>query len=310
MAAALETVEQAHAELERLGDEEGAVWALRLIGNIRAWLGDGADATSYYAEALRRAQPVNPRLADEVRLWLLWACWWGSTPAEEVLRVCDEAEASTASIRLQALITLVRGSTIGSMGRVDEGRKGLVEGRKLLHDLGGTIWWAGPSMMDAEYEVYAGDYQRGYDSLAEGRAALAASAETGYLSTIIGYQAHMSLLLGRDDEALQLAAEAEAIAQEDDFEPHARARIVRAYVYARRGDAAAAEVQLAEAAELIGSKDFIILHLDLAFVRAEVARLGAHPDEARAALEHALALAEAKGHALAAEQARGELAAV
>ena len=32
--------------------------------------------------------------------------------------------------------------------------------------------------------------------------------------------------------------------------------------------------------------------------------------EARAALEHALALAEAKGHALAAEQARGELAAV
>ena len=310
MAAALETVEQAHAELERLGDEEGAVWALRLIGNIRAWLGDGADATSYYAEALRRAQPVNPRLADEVRLWLLWACWWGSTPAKEVLRVCDEAEASTASIRLQALITLVRGSTIGSMGRVDEGRKGLVEGRKLLHDLGGTIWWAGPSMMDAEYEVYAGDYQRGYDSLAEGRTALAASGETGYLSTIIGYQAHMSLLLGRDDEALQLAAEADAIAQADDFEPHARARIVRAYVYARRGDAAGAEVQVAEAAELIGSKDFIILHLDLAFVRAEVARLGAHPDEARAALEHALALAEAKGHALAAEQARGELAAV
>jgi tetratricopeptide (TPR) repeat protein len=308
MAAALEQVTKAHADLERLGDEEGAVWALRLIGNIRAWLGDSADAARYYTEALRRAEHVSPRLADDVRVWLLWACWWGATPAEEVLRVCDEVEAATTSIRLRALVDLVRGATIGSMGRVEEGRRQLVDGRKLLYDLGGTVWWAGPSMMDAEYEVFAGDYQRGYDAVVEGAAALAASAETGYLATIVGYQSQMSLLLGRDDEALRLANEADAMGQADDFEPHARARITRAYVFARRGDIAAADAQVAEAAELAESKDYIIIHLDLAFARAEVARLAGRPDEARAALEHALAVAEAKGHALAAEQARTAMA--
>jgi class 3 adenylate cyclase/tetratricopeptide (TPR) repeat protein len=307
MAAALETVEKAHAELERLGDEEGAVWALRLIGNIRAWLGDSAEAASHYTELLRRAQHVSARLADEVRLWLLWTCWWGATPAEEVLQVCDEVQAATASIRLRALVDLVRGSTIGSMGSVEEGRRLLVDGRKLLRDLGGTVYWAGPSMMDAEYEVFAGDYQRGYDSLAEGRAAFEAHAETGYLSTIVGYQGHMSVLLGRDDEALQFADEADAMGQADDFEPHARARIIRAYVFARRGDIAAADAEVAEAAELIEPRDFVILHLDLAFVRAEVARLDRRLDEARGALEHAIAIAEAKGHALAVEHARAKL---
>jgi tetratricopeptide (TPR) repeat protein len=193
------------------------------------------------------------------------------------------------------------------MGRVEEGRRQLIEGRKLLYDLGGMVWWAGPAMMDAEFEVFAGDYQRGYDAVAEAAVTLAASAETGYLATIVGYQSQMCVLLGRDDEALELASEADAMAQADDFEPHARARIVRAYVFARRGDIAAADAQVAEAAALVELKDYIIVHLDLAFARAEVARLGGRPEEARSALEQALAVAEAKGHVLAAEQARKAL---
>jgi class 3 adenylate cyclase len=310
MTEALETIEQAHADLERLGDEEGAVSALRLIGTIRAWLGNSAEAERYYREALQRAPRVSPRIADDVRLWLMWSFWWGPTPVEEVLRYCDEIEAATTSIRLQAVVLLVRGSTIGVMGDVEDGRRMLVEGRKLLYDLGATVWWAGPSMMDAEFELYAGDYERAYNALAGGGAALASAAETGYLATIVGYQAHVSLMLGREDEALQLAAEADALGLADDFEPHARARIVRAYIFARRGEIAAADVQVAEAAEYVGAKDFYIVQLDLAFVRAEVARLAARVDEAHAALEHAIAIAEAKGHALAAEKARAEITAL
>jgi tetratricopeptide (TPR) repeat protein len=185
-----------------------------------------------------------------------------------------------------------------------------VEGRKLLHELGGTIWWAGSSMMDAEYETFAGDYQRGYDSVAEGRAALAETAETGYLATVVGYQGHMSLLLGRHEDALRFADEADAMGKPDDFEPHSRARLIRAHVLARRGDVAAAAEQLAEAAALIEPNDFVILHLELALARAEVARLAGRTDEAREALERATAIAEAKGHALAAGQARRGLAAL
>ena len=51
MRAALALAEEALAELERLEDEEGAVWGLRLVGNFHAWLGNGAEAEALWAEA-------------------------------------------------------------------------------------------------------------------------------------------------------------------------------------------------------------------------------------------------------------------
>ncbi|HSB38235.1 MAG TPA: adenylate/guanylate cyclase domain-containing protein [Gaiellaceae bacterium] len=310
IARALERAGGAFEVLERLGDEEGSIWALRLMGNLTSWDGDGTTAAAYYTEALRRAEHARAWLSDEVRVWLLWSCWWGPTSPEEVHRVCDEIEASTGSVRLKALVLMVRGGTIGSAGRVDEGRALLAEGRRLLRDLGATVWWAGTSMMEAELELYAGDYQRGLDSVAEGRAALEESAETGYLATAVGFQGHLCAMLGRDDEALVYADEADAMGQADDFEPHARAHVIRAFVLARRGEQDAAREQLARAAELIEPRDFTILHLDLAFARAEVARLAGRTDEARRALEHGASVAEAKGHLLALERARRTLEAL
>jgi hypothetical protein len=114
--------------------------------------------------------------------------------------------------------------------------------------------------------------------------------------------------LGRDEEAVAFAAEAEQMSQADDFEPHARARIVRGVVRAKRGDFEGANAQLAEAADLIEPRDFVILHLDLAFARAEVAELAGRDVEARMALEHAISIAAPKGHVLAVEQARAALA--
>jgi hypothetical protein len=67
---------------------------------------------------------------------------------------------------------------------------------------------------------------------------------------------------------------------------------------------------LAASAALIDPTDYAILHLDLAFARAEVARLAGRPDEERAALERALSVAEAKGNVVAAERASRLLAAV
>ena len=50
--------------------------------------------------------------------------------------------------------------------------------------------------------------------------------ETGYLSTVVGFGREAALELGRVDEALELADETERLAQRDDFEPHARLRMV------------------------------------------------------------------------------------
>ena len=64
MRGALATAEQALAELERVGDDEGAAWALMLVGNFNAWLGSSAEAERLWLRALNRAEKVSPR-ADE-----------------------------------------------------------------------------------------------------------------------------------------------------------------------------------------------------------------------------------------------------
>ncbi|HET7759316.1 MAG TPA: adenylate/guanylate cyclase domain-containing protein [Gaiellaceae bacterium] len=308
MTAALLDVREALAQLERLGDRDGQAWALRLMGTFTAWLGKSVEAHTYWNEALARAEDSRPRLVDDVHMWLLWTAWWGPTHGDDTLRLCDEIAAATASIRLRALTQLVRGCALGGFGRVDDGRRELAEGRRLLDDLGDRIWHAGTSMIEAELELYAGGLERAYGELAAGRSVLEKTVDTGYLATIMGFQAHVCAELGRDDEALRHAAEAETTSQADDFEPHARARIVRALVFARRGDVAAAEQALAEAADLVEPRDYVILHLDLAFACAEVAHVAGRREVERQALEQALSIAEAKGHALAADRARAALA--
>jgi len=310
MTAALADVRAALAELERRGDRDGQAWALRLMGTFTAWLGDSVEAHTYWNDALERAEELRPRIVDDIRMWLLWTAWWGPTHGDDTLRLCDEIAAATASIRLQALTQLVRGCALGGFGRVEEGRRELAEGRRLLHDLGDRIWQSGTAMIEAELELYAGDLERAYRELAAGRAVLEETVDTGYLATIIGFQAHVCAELGRDEEALRHASEADATGQADDFEPHARARIVRALVCAHRGEIASAEQALAEAAELVEPRDYVILQLDLAFARAEVARLAGRSSEVREVLEHAIAIAEAKGHALAVDRARAKLAAL
>lgn len=193
---------------------------------------------------------------------------------------------------------------------VEEGRQEMAAGRALLHDIGDRISWAGSSMVEAETELAAGNPGRADEVLAEGQKALTESAETGFLGTVVAMRAQAVLALGRDDEALRLSEETCALAARDDFDPRARAQFVQGVVLARRGDFAGADELVAAAAALIEPTDYAILHLDLAFARAEVAQLAGRVSEAREALEHALALAEGKGSVLGANRARGALEAL
>ena len=163
-------------------------------------------------------------------------------------------------------------------------------------------------MLAGDLELNAGDPQAAYDTLAEGQEILASHAETGYISTMVGLRAQAALALGRDDEALELAHETERLAQKDDFDPHMRARLVRAEVLARRGDSDRAHELLKEATELIESTDYAFLHLALGEVTAAVCRLAGDRDGERVALEKALAAAEWKGHLVAEARIRARLA--
>jgi class 3 adenylate cyclase/tetratricopeptide (TPR) repeat protein len=303
MGSALAASEQALAELERVGDEDGAVWALRLIGNFEAWLGSSAEAERLWLRALERAEKVSPRRANEVRMWMMWALWWGPTPVDEGIRRCEEIKRHSTSKRLEATAMLIGGGLKAWSGALDEGRVEAAAGRQVFKELGDLPWWAGTAMILGDVELNAGAYGRAYELLSDGRAGLAQYHETGYLATMVGYQAQAALELGRLDEALELADEAERLAQRDDFEPRARRRIVRARALARRGNLEAAADLIREAAEIVEPTDYVILHLDLAFARADIERTAGRTDGERQALARAVEVADAKGNRVAAERA-------
>ena len=148
---------------------------------------------------------------------------------------------------------------------------------------------------------------RAYRALAEGAEVLTASSETGYLATVLSMQSLAALELGRPDEALSLTAKAVEIAVQDDVDPHVRDRIIRSRVAAQRGDFGRAAELIQEAGRIIEPTDFAGAHLDVALARAEIARLAGQTEEEHAALEDALTIAEAKGHALAMGRIRARL---
>lgn len=161
------------------------------------------------------------------------------------------------------------------------------------------------SQIPAHAERLAGFADRAYDLLAEAHTTLAA---TGYTSMIAGMRAQADLDLGRVDEAMELAAEAERLAAPDDPEPYVSTRLVRAGVLTRRGDLPEAERLIREAAVVVEPTDYAILHQELAFAQAGVARAAGHVDTERRALERAVEVAQAKGNVVATKGARERFA--
>jgi tetratricopeptide (TPR) repeat protein len=307
MAKGLAEAQNALAELDRIGDDDGAVWALRVIGALVGWLGDNGEAQAHWRRAVERGGRADNRFVNDVLGWMLLGAWWGPTSVTDVRELADEALRTTSSKRLESYARIVRGVAIAVSGRLEEGRAEVLSGRTLLRELGDLISWAGLSAMEADMELSAGSPERAYGVLAEGAEVLAASSETGYLATVLSMQSLAALQLGRPDEALSLTAKACEIAVQDDIDPQARDRVVRARVAAQRGDFGTADELLQEARLIIESTDFAGARLDVTLARAEVARLAGRADEERAALADALAIAEQKGHTVAVQRIRGRL---
>src|SRR5262245_44513903 len=118
---AMKEAEDALATLERIGDAEGAVLALRLIGSFTSWLGNSAEAEVLWRRALERAGPASNRFVDDVLGWMVLGAWWGPTAFPEAIRLADEAGATASSKRLEAYAHVVAGGAIGAGGRLGEG---------------------------------------------------------------------------------------------------------------------------------------------------------------------------------------------
>ena len=309
MTEGLAEAEAALAELDRIGDDDGAIWALRVIGSLVGWLGNNGEAQTHWRRAVERGGSADNRFVNDVLGWMLLGAWLGPTPAEEVRELAEEALTTTSSKRLESYARIVHGVAIAAQGRLEEGRAEVRVGRALVHDLGDLISWAGLSGMEGEMELGAGSPDHAYRALADGAEVLAASSQTGYLATVLSMQSLAALELGRPEEALSLTERAIEIAVQDDIDPYARDRVVRGRVAAERGDYETAEELLDEADRMLALTDFATHQLNVALARAEVARLAGRTEAEQAALAEAITIAEAKGHTVAVERIRGRLVA-
>jgi tetratricopeptide (TPR) repeat protein len=130
----------------------------------------------------------------------------------------------------------------------------------------------------------------------------------GYGATAGALLAELLVAQGRDAEAERIAHEVEGMAQEDDVDPQARMRGVRALLLARKGQHDHALKQAREAVALFGATDYLNAHADMLVTLATVHRAADRGDEARAAFEKALALYERKGNLVMASRVRDDLA--
>ena len=119
--------------------------------------------------------------------------------------------------------------------------------------------------------------------------------ETYFLSTMAALLARAVREQGRDDEALALTGHRRSDAADDDVDAQALWRCVRAPILARRGELGEAEALARAGLDLALQQETPALrgtaHSDLAAVLSRAGRA----EEARRALEDAIAIYKAKG---------------
>jgi tetratricopeptide (TPR) repeat protein len=162
---------------------------------------------------------------------------------------------------------------------------------------------ASTSLASARVELLAGDPARAEHELARDYEALAAMGERYFLPLIAAHLAQAVQAQGRDDEAVELAATAQQLADEDDVESQALWRRVRAKALARAGRLDEAETLVRESLAILAPTDAPVMRADALVDLAEVLPPTAQPD-GQAALEEALDLYTRKGNTVAAARVR------
>jgi tetratricopeptide (TPR) repeat protein len=114
-------------------------------------------------------------------------------------------------------------------------------------------------------------------------------------------------LLGRDEEALAIVAEAEVLTSADDWVTTADALCARAYVASGRADHEAAVTYARRATELADEYEYVLTRTHFWLARGEILAAAGLLGEAREALAEAIRLSRIKGAGVQEERARAIL---
>jgi len=192
-------------------------------------------------------------------------------------------------------------------GDVEQARSLYRNAQGLLREIGGGVSAAATSLDSFEVERLAGDLEAAAAELRRDRDLLTAMGETYLRSTITGYLAKLLAETGQVADAEALAAEAEALSAEDDAESQLVWRLAKARLLAER-DAATARALVSSALDAAKSTDAVLLEAEALSDLAAIEERAGREQEARTALEDAIAIHRRKGSVLGAANLEVRLA--
>jgi class 3 adenylate cyclase/tetratricopeptide (TPR) repeat protein len=278
-------------QAERHGDESMLWRALGIVARMRFFLGRAGEADRIFTRAAGLAARHGDAPQSGLLGFHLGAKLYGPTPVPEVIEACEELLRGRPDGRRASFALAALAHCQAAQGRFHAARANATLSRQTAEEFGQRVRRASQEMALSQVEVYAGDLETAAENLRAGYEVLTELGEVGFRSSVAATLAGICAELGRVEEAEALVEDVVTTADEDDFDPRARALATSALLRSRRGEHAHAEQAAREAVALVESTDYV-------GVRAEVF----------SALAHVLAAASRMGEAVAeAERALGEL---
>jgi class 3 adenylate cyclase/tetratricopeptide (TPR) repeat protein len=306
---ALQVAEETIPILEREGAHDELANAWRLSGQV-------------HGIALRYRQIVvaieksiaHARLAGDARmvaragLALSTTALYGPTPVAQAIEQCEGILSGGLTNRqVEAIVMCTLAQLHAMRGEFERARELYRRGRAMLRDLGQGVNAASTGMDVGRVEWLAGDLVTAEREVQADLDFLALRGETYFLSSMAAQLSCIVRGLGDDARALELSMTAEQAAAEDDTVSHIMWRVARAPLIARSGDLLEAESLARRAIELARSTDAPIFLADALVELGSVLGLSDRAEEARAAIDEAIALYVEKGDTVSTARARRRL---
>jgi class 3 adenylate cyclase/tetratricopeptide (TPR) repeat protein len=295
------------AELETLGDDEGMVAALQLIGE--AHVNDFAQSSAYLQRALAVAERTGDRKGAAFAaggLGLITA--FGPVPAPEGIERCRALRRRFADHPGTTAVLLRHEAVLHAMqGRIDESRMLHAEADRIVDDLGSRWLSAIRVFGQWQIELLAGAPER---AEADARASLELFQQMGATnpgSTAAALLAVALVQQNRHEEALHYADLAAKWAAPDDMASQVGQLRARARVLAARGELEPAEASAREAVRLAQRSDDISQRGDALVDLGAVLESAGRPGEAAAVIRDAIVLYERKSNVVSIARARATL---
>lgn len=290
-------------EAAQANNELATAW--RLVFVIQAIQGRYGSANEAAERSIKYARASgNDRLVQRTSGILANTALVGPTPVGEAIRQCEKILSDGMRDRqVEGTVMGLLSQLYAMNGESEKAREYYRRGRATLRDVGKGVLAAATAIDVARVELLIGDLATAEVEVRSDYDFLASVGETFYCSALASLLSRIVREQGRLDEALELSIAAEKATAADDRDSQVMWRAARAPILASQGKLEEAETMARDAADMMDGDEAPSGKADALIELVAVLIAADKREEARAAMDRALALYAVKENKAAAENA-------